>query len=539
VNAIDLEIYWNRLISIVDEAGAALMRTSFSTVVRESNDFSVVLLDAEGRLVAQSSWSVPGFIGTAPLSLQKMLDKVPKSNLSKGDVLCTNDPWIGTGHLPDLTMAAPLFHKDRLVAFVVTVSHLSDIGGRLWSADASEVYEEGLRLPLLKLVSRGITDHLVLDILDANVRTPAQVRGDIDAQLSAIHVAGTRLSDMLHDYGMSDIDAVAEAIFAASEKAARTALATMPPGVYFGSARVDGWNDPLQIRVRVTVQPEGIEIDYSGSSEQVGFGINETYNHTYAYTLYPLKCMLSPSVPNNDGFTRLFKVVAPEGSIVNATSPAAVGARHLVGHVLQAAIYDALASAVPDRVQADSGTPLWTILLRGVDAAKGESFSSILFFNGGMGAMQGREGRPAISFPANISNTPIEVAENQAPILFRSKRLDETSGGKGASRGGLGQIVSFQSRWPGVMKVSLLTDRVNEAPQGLLGGGAGKPGSVRLNAAPVEHAKGRIDLAQGDVLELCLPGGGGYGTPEASPKGKAARARGRLDNADEDFEDQS
>jgi N-methylhydantoinase B/oxoprolinase/acetone carboxylase alpha subunit len=436
---------------------------------------------------------------------------VPKTELGEGDVLCTNDPWIGTGHLPDLTMAAPLHHDGRLVAFVVTVSHLSDIGGRQWSADAGEVYEEGLRIPVLKLVRSGVIDPLILDILRANVRVPDQVLGDVDAQLSAIHVAGARLSDMLREYGLPDITEVSEAVFNASEKSARQALATVPPGVYRGSARVDGWNDPLEIRVKVTVEAGRVEIDYTGSSPQVDFGINETYNHTYAYTLYPLKCMLSPSVPNNDGFTRLFDVIAPSGSIVNAAPPAAVGARHLVGHVLQAAIYDALATAVPDRAQADSGTPLWTILLRGVDTARGESFSSILFFNGGMGAMEGRDGRAAISFPANISNTPIEVAENQAPILFRSKRLDESSGGQGASRGGMGQVVSFESRWPGVMKASLLTDRVKEAPQGLLGGGPGKRGSVRLNGVEVEQAKGRIDIAHGDVLELSLPGGGGFG----------------------------
>lgn len=514
MNAIDLEIYWNRLISIVDEAGAALMRTSFSTVVRESNDFSVVLLDPQGRLVAQSTWSVPGFIGTAPLSLQKMLQQVPRTELRKGDVLCTNDPWVGTGHLPDMTMAAPLYHDDRLIAFVVTVAHLSDIGGRQWSADAAEVYEEGLRLPVLKLVRAGAVDPVVLEVLKANVRVPDQVLGDIDAQLSAIHVAATRLSGMLLEYGLPDIDAVAEAIFDASERAARQALASIPTGVYVGSARVDGWDDPLEIRARVTVRSDGIDVDYSGSSSQVDFGINETYNHTYAYTLYPLKCMLSPSVPNNDGFTRLFNVIAPEGSIVNATSPAAVGARHLVGHVLQAAIYDALAATVPDKVQADSGTPLWTILLRGVDTTQGKSFSSILFFNGGMGAMKGRDGRAAVSFPANISNTPIEVAENQAPILFRCKRLDKDSGGGGASTGGLGQVVAFESRWPNVMKVSLLTDRVKEAPQGLLGGEPGKPGCVSVNGVPVMHAKGRVDLKKGDVLELSLPGGGGFGKHE-------------------------
>ncbi len=514
MSPIDLEIYWNRLIAIVDEAGAALKRTSFSTVVRESNDFAVVLLDADGALVAQSSWSVPGFIGTAPLSLRRMLEAVPADRLAPGDILFTNDPWIGTGHLPDSTMAAPIFRDGRIVAFVVAVAHLSDVGGRQWSADAAEVFEEGIRFPVIKLVEAGEMNTLAIDLLLANVRLPAQVQGDIDAQIVAIHVAQRRLDEMLSEYRLPDIRGIAEAIYRTSQEAALREIRQIPPGEYRGTVEADGWGESIRILARVVVSADGIVIDYAGSSAQVGFGVNETYNHTYAYTIYPFKCMLSPEIPNNEGFTRLFEVRAPEGSIVNAKRPAAVGARHLVGHLLQGAVFEALAPVLPGRVQADSGTPMWSVLLRGVDAEHDESFSTILFFNGGMGAMRDRDGFAATSFPGNISNTPIEVAENLAPILFTAKRLDEGSGGQGAHRGGRGQVVAFASRWPGRIRVSLLTERVQLPARGLLGGRPGRPGHVHLNGRPVEHPKGMVDLAERDVLEVGLPGGGGFGIPD-------------------------
>lgn len=513
MNPIDLEIYWNRLIAIVDEAGAALKRTSFSTVVRESNDFAVVLLDQDGRLVTQSSLSVPGFIGTAPLSLQRMLQKNPSGTLESGDILFTNDPWIGTGHLPDSTMAAPLHFKGRIIAYAVTVAHLSDIGGRQWSADASEVFEEGIRFPVIKMVKAGNIDPAAMSLLETNVRLPKQVRGDINAQIAAIHIAHQRLCELLDDYGLDDICSISEAIYRVSEEAALKKIRAVPPGRYIGRVESDGWDEKVSVVAEVTVSETGIKVDFSGSSPQVAYGINETFNHTYAYTIYPFKCMLSPEIPNNDGFTRLFEIKAPEGSIVNAKFPAAVGARHLVGHILQAAIFDAMSSALPDMVMADSGTPMWTVLLRGVDTKKDKSFSSILFFNGGMGAAKDRDGLPAVSFPGNISNTPVEVAESLTPILFKAKHLAEGTGGNGASQGGLGQVVSFQSRWPDVIRASLLTERVKVPAKGLFGGQPGEVGHVMLNGVPVSEPKSMIALNEGDVLELRLPGGGGFGVP--------------------------
>lgn len=512
MNPIDLEIYWNRLIAIADEAGATLKRTSFSTVVRESNDFACVLLDTQARLVAQSTLSIPGFIGTAPLTLQGMLKVFPRETLKPGDILFTNDPWIGTGHLPDASMAAPIFAGGKLVAFALAVAHLSDVGGRQWSADANEVYEEGLRFPVIKLAEEGRFNPLVMQMLEANVRLPQQVRGDIEAQVGALRVAERRLMELLQEYDLPDIDGIAAAIFKASEDAALRELRLIPPGVYTGSVDSDGFDERVSIKATITVTHSGVTVDYSGSTAQVRYGINETFNHTYAYTIYPFKCLLSPGIPNNDGFTRLFKVIAPEGSIVNARPPAAVGARHLIGHQLQAAVFEALAGVMPERVQADSGTPLWSVLLRGVDTVKGTSFSTILFFNGGMGAMRDRDGPPAAGFPANISNTPVEVAETLAPVLFTSKRLADGSGGAGAHRGGLGQVVSFQSRWPGRLRVSLLTDRTRVPAKGILGGAPGACGHVWLNGKAVDNPKSVVDMAEGDTLELALPGGGGYGS---------------------------
>ncbi len=517
MNPIDLEIYWNRLIAIADEAGATLKRTSFSTVVRESNDFACVLLDTEARLVAQSTLSIPGFIGTAPLSLRGMLKVFPLETLRSGDILFTNDPWVGTGHLPDATMAAPIFTvgkngaPGKLIAFSIAVAHLSDIGGRQWSADAGEMYEEGIRFPVIKLADEGRINPWVMQMLEANVRLPQQVRGDIEAQMGALRVAERRLVEMLEEYGLTDIRDIAEAIFKASEEAALRELRLIPPGTYHGSVESDGWDEKVRIQAAVIVTNDGVTVDYSGSTAQVRYGINETFNHTYAYTIYPFKCLLSPGIPNNDGFTRLFKVIAPEGSIVNARPPAAVGARHLIGHQLQAAVFEALAKVMPGRVQADSGTPLWSVLMRGVDAVNGNSFSTILFFNGGMGAMRERDGPPASGFPANISNTPIEVAETLAPVLFRCKRLADGSGGEGGHRGGMGQVVAFESRWPGLMRVSLLTDRTRIPAKGILGGTPGRVGHVLCNGKPVENPKGVVELVEGDMLELALPGGGGYG----------------------------
>ena len=513
IDPIELEILWNRLIAIVDEAAAALVRTSFSTVVRESNDFACVLLDENGYCIAQSTLSVAGFIGTAPLSLRAFLQRIPKEQLQPGDVLFSNDPWIGTGHLPDSTMAAPIFFGSRIVAFIVTVAHLSDIGGRQWSADANEVFEEGILIPVTKLYRRGKLNTAVLDILKANVRLPDQVLGDIDAQIVAAQVATKRLRELMREARLADLTSLTQAIFDISARSLGTAIRALPSGTFVGEVEADGWDEPVHIHATVNIKAGKITVDYTGSSPQNRYGINETYNHAFAYTVYPFKCMLSPTLPNNEGFLRLFKVDSPVGSIVNCRRPAAVGARQLVGHLLQGAIFKAMESVVPDRVQADSGTPLWTLVFRGVDPKREAAFSTILFFNGGTGAMQGLPGTACTSFPGNISNTSIETVESLGPLLFRRKTIALGSGGAGRWPGGDGQIVHIESRWEATTRVSLLTERTRLPAGGLCGGLPGDVGFVRKNGEPVPNTKGIVELEYGDVLELGLPGGGGYGLP--------------------------
>ncbi|MBH64315.1 MAG: hypothetical protein CL569_18090 [Alphaproteobacteria bacterium] len=516
ISPIDLEIYWNRLISVVDEAGAAMKRTSFSTVVRESNDYTCVMLDADGALLAQSSWSVPGFIGTTPHSLAHFLDVYPKDTLSDGDIILSNNPWIGSGHLNDLTMAAPIFHEDRLVAFVVTVAHLSDIGGRQWSASSTELFEEGLHIPVLKLYEAGVRNDVIIKIFEANVRLPGQVVGDIEAQVVAINVVKRRLLEFMTEYGLGEIGSIANAIYNVTEDAVLKQLRAIPEGTYSAEVEGDGWEESIHIRATITVKDGRIRVDYSGSSPQVRYGVNESFNHTHAYTVYPFKCMLAPGLPNNDGFIRLFDVVAPEGTIVNAKFPAAVGARQLIGHMLQGVVFEAIADALPDKVQADSGTPLTVLVLKGLDMESGEAFQQITFLNGGIGATKGRHGEPCSSFPANISNTPVEILENLAPVRYRQKIIHEGSGGDGEYRGGDGQVIQLESCWHKPMTVALLTERTRKAPRGVLGGHDGACGFVRKNGQPVAETKGVVELEPGDVLEVALPGGGGLGEPGAA-----------------------
>ncbi len=513
MDPVTLEICWNRLIAIVDEAAAALVRTSFSTVVRECNDFAVVLLDENAYAVAQSSMSVPGFLGTAPLSLRRMLETRRKETLEPGDVLFTNDPWIGTGHLPDSTIAAPIFRGRRLVGFVVTVAHLSDVGGRQWSADASEMFEEGVRIPVIKFRSRGDVNATVMALLAANVRVPDQVIGDINAQLVAIDLVSRRLLELLAEHRLPDLRRLRDAIFRVSEAALRQEIRKLTPGVYTAETEADGWDTPIRIRVAITVSADRIRIDYTGSSPQSRYGINEVYNHTFAYSIYPLKCMLTPTIPNNDGFMRLLEVNAPEGLIVNSRPPAAVGARHLVGHLLQGAIFEALAALAPARVQADSGTPHWALIFRGLAGDDTDGFCTTLFFNGGTGARIDHDGSACLSFPSNVSSPPVEMVENLAPLLIRRKQIAEDSGGRGRFRGGAGQIVEIESRWPAPLRVSLLTERTRTPARGLLGGMPGAVGFVKKNGIPVAATKGMLELCHGDVLEVGLPGGGGVGAP--------------------------
>lgn len=508
-----LKMMWDRLIAVVDEADTALGRTAFSTVVREAHDYVTVLLDPEGRSIAQCTYSIPSFIGTLPITARHMLRQIPASRLVPGDVLITNDPWLGTGHLPDITMLTPIFHKDRLVAFAANVMHMADIGGRAFSADAREIFEEGLRLPPTYLYRGGEESVELLAIIRSNVRVPELVMGDLEAGRSANEVMARRLREFMDDYEMDDLAALADEMFTRSEANMRAKISALPDGDYTELLQMDGFETPLDIRVRVVVKGDEILVDYAGSSSQTEHAINSVHNYTYAYTVYPLKCILDPETPNNEGSFRAIRVTAPEGSFLNPRLPAAVNGRHLVGHLLSFAIYGALSDIVPERILADGGcAPSWVLVLNGQDEA-GKPFNAFMFFSGGQGARIGMDGIASLHFPTNISSVPTEHVEASCPVQVEMREQIPDSGGAGQWRGGNGVRFAFRNLSSNTCNVALQCERIDHPPKGSRGGGAGSPGRVLLNGKSLPNPKMQFSMKRDDVLTLELPGGGGMGNP--------------------------
>lgn len=516
---ITLSILWSRLLAIVDEAGAALQRTAFSTVTRESNDFAVVLMDRYGRSVAQSSISVPSFLGVIPLLTKALLaGDFPYESWRPGDVVMTNDPWLCAGHKPDIGLISPIFKDEELIAFIGTIAHSPDMGGSLWGAGARDLFEEGLMVPPTKLFSEGEPNETLFHIIEANVRTPRQTIGDIRAQLSANDQGARALLNLLDEVGMANIDGLAQQVQAVSEKAMREAIAAAPDGTYDYTyhADGDGLDEPVTIHLAITIKGDEIVADYEGTSGPHSLSLNAVINYTYAYTAYPIKCAFSPEVPNNEGSFKPITVTAPKGSLLNAQPPVPLGARNITGNMLHAVVFGALAQAVPNQVQADCGAPCWSVVLNGKDTGRREDdfFVEFFFLNGGYGARPNLDGEPTLSFPTNVANVPIEVQENDTPILFLEKSLRPDTGGAGKFRGGLGQTVSFRMIGSEPINMSLLSEKTRTLPQGILGGETGSMGQIEIEPHRFIPPKGLTKLYPGDVLTLRLPGGGGYGDPK-------------------------
>ena len=521
-NAITLQTIWTRLISIADEAAATLQRTSFSTIVRESNDFACVLTDRRGQSIAQATDSVPSFLGTMPRTIRHFLAEFPLDTLEPGDMLITNDIWMGTGHLPDISVAKPIFANGCVVGFAGSVAHAPDIGGKIRSADAKDVFEEGLQIPPMKVMRRGEIDETFERILRKNVRVPDQVMGDLYAQFTCLHLMEDRVLTLMRDQGLDSLEELADEIHARSEAAMRAAIRKLPDGVYEYTAVMDGVAEPIELKMKMTVQDDTLGIDFAGSAPQVLRAINVCMAYTISYTAFGVKAVLAPEIPNNDGVMRPVTITAPAGSILNSTHPAAGGARALTGHFLPMMVISALAQAIPDRVIATVGSPLWCIQMSGVNADSG-TFANLFFTNGGYGAASDRDGHNILSWPSNISSTPVELIEQLAPVKVRHRRLRAGTGGPGQYRGGTGQEILFEMTSANPTVVSFLAERTRAeaAPLGLAGGGAGTPGVVLINGQPVDP-KAQHVIAPGATVELRTPGGGGYGPP-------AARSAARIE----------
>jgi len=506
-DAATLQIVWQRLISVADEMAAVLLRTAFSSVVRESNDLACAVLTAKGDLLVEYGRSVPVFTGTVAGTVRAMIEQFGIENIKPGDTIATNDPWFGNTHLPDMTAATPVFRDGEIVAWVASICHLSDIGGTSEGAFAQDIFEEGFCLPPVKLVDGGVPNALVRHILARNVRVPDQVLGDVDALIAANTLGVRRVEGMLDNDPSLDLAEAAENICGVTEKAVRESIRGIPDGSYTASVELDGFEEAKQITVTIEVLGDEMIVDYEGTSSQSKFGINSG-SPTMGYTRYGMACLLAPDVPNNEGALRPITIRVPKGSLLNPHKTAAVSA-NFPAHAIPAVLSRALLGPLPTRVAAAAGTPFWVVGVRG-ENERG-AFASLLCFNGGQGASEGQNGYATLSTPSNVSNTPIEVVENQVPMLVSSKRIVRGSGGEGKWTGGEGQEIVMTSIHNDPLDIIFLTERITHPAPGLSGGGDGETGILRVDDVDVAEPKGRLSLMPGSSILLRTPGGGGYG----------------------------
>lgn len=514
IDPIVLELIWTRLIAIADETATILKRTSFSPTVRESNDYSCVLFDENGDTVAENTIGIPSFNGLMSRALKIILKQYPQAVWEPGDVVITNDPWIASGHLLDITCVIPIFHRDRLVGFSGSIAHMADMGGNLWSADSREVYEEGIRIPPLFLYKNNVANSDLIALIRNNVRVPDEVLGDIHAQIAAGRTGAHLLIELLEENQIESISSISSEIQEKAENAMRRAIRDIPDGLYRYTMETDGFgNQPLIIKVAVTVKHDEMTIDFAGSSEQISHAINVPFNYTHSYTCFPVKCAIDPLTPRNEGSYRPLHVMAPEGSVLNPLFPAPVNGRHLVGHFLSCAVYGALSQAIPDRIIADSGSaPQQFIIFTG--SWRGHKFASVLTICGGMGARPNDDGLSCTSFPSNVSVGSMEIIEAVSPMIIWKKELLKDSGGEGEYRGGLGQVIEVEVRGDGPIQMSLMFDRVQHPALGTAGGQSGGKANVLINGHLPISFKGRDMVRPGDRITLQYSGGGGFGHPQ-------------------------
>jgi len=520
LDPVSLEILWGRLISITEEQAAVVLRTAFSTVVRESHDFTCVLLTPEGDLLAQPFQSLPGFTRASSTVMKHFLKRWP--DWHPGDVAMTNDPWAAAGHLNDIAIAVPVFHRGKLVAFTASIAHQADIGGRGYSADANSIFEEGLALPPMKLYREGRVVQEVLDILAENVRVPDQVLGDIHSQVGAARLAAQRTAELLGETGISDLAAVAVDVLARSEQAMRSAIQRAPDGVYHNVGTMDGFDEPLTIALKLTIKGDQIELDFAGTSPQINKGINSCYNYSYGYSAFAVKAVLEPLVPNNEGAYRPILMTAPEGSLLNSRRPAPGSSRGRVGHMIVPVVFGALAQALPELVPAEPGSPAPRLNFFG-NRDDGSAFQCLLITSGGLGASGTVDGLAGKSFPTNTKMGSLEVMESTVPLRFLRRELVPDTGGQGRHRGGLAQEIVVQVIGTENLYVSTSSERILNPPQGYQGGANGAPAALSKNDGEYLPPKGRSMLKPNDIVTVRTPGGGGFGPPgERAPAAMAS-----------------
>lgn len=524
---IRLQLLWSRLIAIVEEQAQTLMRTAFSATVREAGDLSAGVFDTKGRMLAQAVTGTPGHVNAMAASVGFFLKKFPIAALSPGDVLVTNDPWEGTGHLNDFTVVTPVFHHGKAVALFAATSHIADVGGLGFGPDARQVYEEGLLVPISHLFHKGEANATLIEMIRANVRDPQAAEGDLYSLTACNEAGASRLLETLEEFNLSGLDEVGELIIENSRAAMLDEVRRVPFGRYDYAMRIDGYDEPIDLRVAVSVGESGVDVDFTGTSSVSAHGINVPLTYTQAYASFGVRCVIGNMVPNNAGSLGVVRVTAPEGAILNAPRPSAVSARHTVGQMLPDVVLGALSKAIPDRTPAEGASCLYLpVLLGGRGVGGGEEFIVNPFYTGGAGARPGKDGLSCTAFPSGVRNTPVEINEASAPIIIWKKEYRTDSGGAGRLRGGLGQTLEFGHAKGTAFAVSKMFDRIRHPARGRDGGGDGGKGAAHLDDGTAMRGMGRDIIPAGRRLVVETPGGAGIGDPaERSPESLSADIR--------------
>ena len=515
-SSINLQIMWNRLIAVVEEQATTLIRTAFSTSVREAGDLSAGLFDRRGRMIAQAVTGTPGHVNAMAESVTHFVREIGVQEIFEGDVLITNDPWMGTGHLHDITIVSPVFRKGIHIGYFACTAHVVDIGGRGFGPDGNEVFEEGLLIPIMKFADRGRVSQDLVRLIRSNVRTPDQTVGDIYSLAACNEAGDRRLQAMLDEFDIGNIDALSDFIIETSRKATHEAIAMVPDGSFRHMMQVDGYDAPVHMKVRLVIEDDTLVADFAGTSGMSKFGVNCPEVYTRAYACYGLKCAIAPQVPNNTGSLEPFRITAPEGCILAAKRPAPVSVRHVMGHLVPDVVLGALHQALPNTVPAEGASALWNIQVsaRASDPTSDLPSREVLMFNsGGTGARPALDGMSATAFPSGVSTMSVEATEQVGPIIVWRKDLWAGSGGAGEQRGGLGQTIEIEARDGYDFYFNAMFDRVKNAARGRNGGQPGAPGKVELSDGTTLKSKGRQIIKNGQRLRLRLPGGGGYGMP--------------------------
>jgi N-methylhydantoinase B len=518
ISEIELQIMWNRLLSVVEEQAQTLVRTAFSTSSREAGDISAGVFDLQGRMLAQAVTGTPGHINTMARSVGHFLDVFPIDTMREGDVFVTNDPWKGTGHLYDLVVVSPTFLDGHMVALFACTAHLVDMGGVGQSPDGRQIYHEGLFIPLMRLARAGEVNEDLLAILRANVREPVQCVGDVYALMACNDIGSKRLVAMMREFKLDDLDRLGEAIIVRSRRGMAEAIGKLPQGTWQASMRIDGYEAPIDLCATLTIGSDTIWVDYTGTSGMSSYAINCPLCYTEAYTTFGVNCVVAPHIPNNAGTLDAVRVTAPPGTILSAQHPAAVYARASMGHMLPDVVYGCLDQAIPGRVPAEGTSNLWSLKLiaghglTGIGGKAGTPFMVMSFHSGGAGARPNQDGLSATPFPSGVRNVPVEATEAITPLVIWRKELRTDSGGVGRQRGGLGQVMEVGSREQEPFGIFAGFERVKFPARGRNGGGPGMKGRLSLKSGEELGPKGLRVVPVGDRLVIEMPGGGGMGT---------------------------